>query len=130
MAAGVLAFLAAGVLGGCVVNGSGRIAVQDEKVRFEVGFNEHEWRYIREYYKAHPPKGLSPGLVKKGKLPPGIAKQLARGDRLPERVEGERLPGELERRLRTLPDGIGGDVVLVEGRTRAILDSVSATASF
>lgn len=112
----------------------GAIAIQDKDTRIDVVFGDQDRRVIHDYYRRHRAKGLPPGLAKRSKLPPGIAKQLARADRLPPDVHGRRLPRELERRLPRLPDGyarvrIGTDIVLLDVGTRVVVDVVHVMGS-
>ena len=64
-------------------------------------------------------------------LPPGIAKKVARGGSLPPGIAKRFLPQDLDRRLPPPPTGIervivGGDVLLVQISTGAILDMIRA----
>ncbi len=119
------------------VHGHGSVVVRDGPVSVAVVFSDHDRRYINNYYheryqerhrhkkKGKGRKGLPPGLAKRQHLPPGLAKR----DRLPPGLSGERLPRELERKLSRLPEGvvrvrIGTDIVLMDGRTRVVLDMV------
>jgi hypothetical protein len=75
---------------------------------------------------------LPPGLAKRGgKLPPGLERQLERNGTLPPGLQKrlEPFPPELSRQLPPLhPDYtrgvIGGSVVIVNRRTRAIIDVI------
>ena len=112
----------------------GGITIHDKNSRIDVVFGDQDRRVIHDYYQGHKAKGLPPGLAKRGKLPPGIAKQLARADRLPPDVHGRRLPRDLERRLPRLPDGyvrvrIGTDIVLLDVATRVVVDVVHVMGS-
>ncbi|WP_127477262.1 hypothetical protein [Sulfurivermis fontis] len=137
----VAATLAALTLSGCVlepVRTSGRVVVQDENTRVEVAFNEQDRRRIREYYEARqrqhtgnkPHKnGLPPGLAKREQLPPGLQKQVEKNGTLPPGLQTRSLPPELERELSPVPPGyvrveVGADVVLMNGKTRVIVDVV------
>jgi hypothetical protein len=92
-------------------------------------FIDNDREIIRNHY--HSYRGnLPPGLAKRGgDLPPGLAKQLRRNGHLPPGLE-EKLypfPVELERRLPPLREGlirgvIGGSAVILDGRTKVILD--------
>lgn len=72
-------------------------------------------------------KGLPPGLAKKGKLPPGLQKQLERNGRLPPGLAANPLPYEA---VINLPPPLNGtdrvivdtSVVLLEKGTGVILD--------
>ena len=80
-------------------------------------------------------KGMPPGLAKRGgNLPPGLAKRkslppgLARNDRLPNDIEYEPLPRDLERQLPRLPSRdyvrvrVGTDLLILNKKTRVVLD--------
>lgn len=72
-------------------------------------------RYVRE-------KGIGTKS-----LPPGIAKNLARGKPLPPGIAKRGLPADLEGRLPKLRDGlqriiVGDDVTIVEEGTRVVVD--------
>lgn len=116
---------------GCATHAmtSGRVVVRDGNSEIAVSINERDRALITEYYGSKN-KRLPPGLAKrKGGLPPGLAKR----DKLPPGLESEPLPVELERRLTRLPDGyvrvrIGHDIVLLDGRTRVIVDVVYGVA--
>lgn len=121
----VVALLATGCA--AVVAGSGKVSVRndnDTESSVDINLSMHDRTVIRSYYAERKRKGLPPGLAKRGgKLPPG----LARRDRLPSGLEGDPLPADLERRLTPLPVGyvrlrIGADIVLMDGRTRVIMD--------
>ena len=140
----IVALMAASVLvlvSGCqvrpAVHGHGSAVVKDGPVTVAVVFSDHDRRLIHNYYheryqerqrhkkKGKGRKGLPPGLAKREQLPPGLAKR----DRLPPGLSGQRLPHELERKLSRLPEGvvrvrIGTDIVLMDGRTRVVLDMV------
>lgn len=118
-------------LGGCVIDPgvSGRVSVGGEHGSIDIAFNDHDRELIRDYYYGGggKHKGLPPGLAKKGKLPPGIQKQLVRRGQLPPGLEYQRFPGDLERRLSPLPAGyaraeISGSFVLFDEKTRVIFD--------
>ena len=119
------------ILGGCAsyVATSGRVVIRDDTSGMaEVHINDHDRAQIRQYYEAsgRHRQGLPPGLAKReGNLPPGLAKR----DRLPPGLQGEPLPGDLERRLSPIPSTyvrvrIGQDVVLMDRRTRVVLDVI------
>jgi len=127
LSAGILAL----VLGGCVIDPgvSGRVSVAGEHGSLDIAFNDHDRALIRDYYYGGnvKRKGLPPGLAKKGKLPPGIQKQLVRRGQLPPGLQYQHFPAELERRLSPLPAGylraeIDGSFVLFNENTRVIFD--------
>ncbi len=72
-------------------------------------------------------KGLPPGLAKKGKLPPGLQKQLERNGRLPPGLAANPLPYEAVVNLPPPANGteraiVDTSVVLLEKGTGLILD--------
>lgn len=80
-----------------------------------------EVRIIREYFASsgHKPKSL----------PPGIAKNLARGKPLPPGIAKTRVPAELSRKLPVRSGAewiIAGDVVLLIDVTDVVVDIVRA----
>lgn len=122
--------LIAGVLmlGGCVMNGAttrGGVAVYGDRAYASIMFSDSDRMLIRRYYREH----LPPGLAKREHLPPGLRKQLVRHGTLPPGLDGQYLPLDLDRHLSRLPSGyvrlrIATDVLLLDGRTRLILDTV------
>lgn len=98
---------------------SPRPTVADELQRFAA----NEITIIAEYFSEH-------GYRERGKrksLPPGIAKNLARGKSLPPGIAKRRLPRALVRQLPPAPDGyerviIDGKVLLVEIATQVVHD--------
>ena len=122
------------VLQACVVTPrgtSGSVIIKDENVQVAVVFSDKEKTLIRKYYdtgmrgKKH--KKLPPGLAKKQQLPPGLRKQLVKNGKLPPGLEGRRLPAELHKQLRKLPDNyvrlqVGTDIVLMDRNTKVIFD--------
>ena len=115
-------------LSGCALHGatSGRVVLKDEAHAVDVEFSRHDRDAIRRYYSSSNRKSLPPGLAKRGgNLPPGLAKR----ERLPPGLQTEALPRELERQLSALAKEyirvrIGGDIVLMDRRTRVVLDVV------
>ena len=95
-------------------------------------FLPEERKIIYEYYhRGSPPKGLPPGLAKKGKLPPGLQKHLDKNGKLPPGLQKrlEPLPRDLETRLPRLPDYwerviLQEHVILIDRRTQRILDII------
>ena len=89
-------------------------------------FGDGDRGYVQDYYRHN----LPPGLAKKGKVPPGHAKRMARGMGWPPGVAYEPLPLSLQRQLRPLPRGyarfiVGEDVVVVDMDSRVIVDVVN-----
>lgn len=120
--------LSAVVLGGCETPAPrhGEVVVRDRDFDLRVVFSERDRVIIRDWYDQRR-RSLPPGLAKQGKLPPGHAKRLGPRDSLPPGLAYRSLPPELERRLSRLPDGyvrviVGGDIVLINARTRVVLD--------
>jgi hypothetical protein len=104
----------------------GGVAVHGESAHVSIAFSDQDIALIRDYYRAN----LPPGLAKKGKLPPGLAKKST----LPPGLQREALPAVLEAKLSPLPDGyvrvrVGFDVVLLEQRTRVVIDVVKDIGS-
>ena len=93
----------------------------------DIRFSSDEVRIIRAYYESHQVKPM-PGRKKgRGGLPPGIAKNLARGKSLPPGIAKQVLPGDLSGRLPPVHDGyerivVDGKVLLVEIATQVVRD--------
>jgi hypothetical protein len=93
-------------------------------------FGRDEEKTIRDWFSVKSNlQGLPPGLAKRDQLPPGLQKQLVRNGALPPGLQKQvqPLPQQLEGRLPRLPEGrrrvaIGGNVIVLEERTGAILD--------
>ncbi len=120
-----VALMLASVLAGCAsyTATSGRVVIKDDTGMVDIRIDDRDRAHIHDYYRSK--KGLPPGLAKKDRLPPGLAKR----DKLPPGLDGDPLPHELERKLSKLPSSyvrirIGQDIVLMDGRTRVILDVV------
>jgi len=84
-------------------------------------FEAEETRLIRDYFGTH--------RVEAKPLPPGIAKNLARGKPLPPGIAKRYLPGDLSARL-PVRDGyerliVGDDVLLISTATGIIVDILS-----
>jgi hypothetical protein len=111
---------------------SGDAVHRDEHTQIAVVFSDHDRGIIRDYYGRRR-SGLPPGLAKKEQLPPGLQKQVQRNGHLPPGLEGERLPSDLEKQLDTLPADyvrlrVGADIVLMNGRTRIVVDLIKDIA--
>ena len=83
--------------------------------------------------KKNKHKSLPPGLAKKGKLPPGIAKQLARNGHLPPGLEYRSLPQDLIVELPPLQPGykyviVDDRVMLIKAASNLILDVLTVAA--
>ena len=95
-----------------------------------VNFSDKDRVYIERYYTSHPEAAkLPPGLAKQGKVPPGWAKKLNKGDVIEVRAY-ERLPRDLEMHLPRLPDDririrLGGDIAVIDVRTQTVIDVIN-----
>ena len=83
--------------------------------------------------KKNHKKGLPPGLAEKGKLPPGIAKQLARNNQLPPGLEYRPLPHDLIVQMPPLQPGyiyriVDNRVLLIRAASNLILDVLTVAA--
>ena len=121
---------------GCIPAGSvrsGSVEIGSPSGNVLVAFGDHDRNLIHSYYydknkkKKHKNKKMPPGLAKKGKLPPGLQKQLRRNGQLPPGLSRNYLPENLERQLSRLPSQymrikVGGDIVLMNRDTNVILD--------
>ena len=109
---------------------SGTVAIENKGMSAVIVFSDNDRGKIRNYYKnIKKTKTMPPGLAKKQELPPGLQKHIARYGELPPGLEGRRLPLDLEGGLSRLPAGyvrlrVGGDVVLMNEKTRVVLDVV------
>ena len=97
-------------------------------VGVSVEFSDEEIRIIGAWYENHDPKaGRGGGKHKHKGLPPGIAKNLARGKPLPPGIAKQHLPDGLVHALPAPPRGyeriiVDGKVLLVEIATQVIHD--------
>jgi hypothetical protein len=115
---------------GTAVRGHGSVVILDEHSHVAIVFSDSDRRHIHSYYQERKRyykgrKNLPPGLAKREHLPPGLAKR----EQLPPGLYGYRLPHELDRRLSRLPEGvvrvhIGTEIVLMDERTRVVLDVI------
>jgi len=95
-------------------------------ISVDVKFSTREAQIIREYYD-HNPVSRNNGKNKAKSLPPGIAKNLARGKALPPGIAKQALPAGLINILPATPHGfervvLDGKVLLVEIATQIIHD--------
>lgn len=126
-----LMLLLAGIAGmsGCEVQPTyGDVRVHGRGYDVRVVFSDQDRALIRDYYRVNY-RALPPGLAKQGKVPPGHARKLMRGQPVPPGLEWRYLPENLERRLSRLPDDyvrviIGADVGIMNVRTRVIMDLI------
>lgn len=96
----------------------GRTASNSLNLSVSIRFGADEAQTITDYYRGRPAQGS---------LPPGIAKNLARGKPLPPGIAKKYLPGDLTARLPRLDDRylrvvVGRDVLLIEAGSGLILD--------
>ena len=97
-------------------------------VGFAVEFSDEEIRIIGAWYEEHGSGAHQGGGKNKQKgLPPGIAKNLARGKPLPPGIAKQQLPDGLVHALPAPPRGyeriiVDGKVLLVEIATQVIHD--------
>lgn len=115
------------------------------------GFSELERQLIGDYFNKHryyadedsggkkskkhkgkgkgKQKGMPPGLAKRGKLPPGLQKQLQRNGTLPPGLAKRDLPGNLNAQLSSVDEGLervitNTSVLLVDKATGVIKDII------
>ena len=108
-----------------VVAAFGVQAAEAADAGVSVTFSDAEVRIITAWYDDHELQ--KPDKAKRGGLPPGIAKNLARGKSLPPGIAKQRLPQELQRALPSAPAGydriiVDGKILLVEVATQVIHD--------
>ena len=104
------------------------VAAPSGAIDIEVVFTAEEIRLIRAHYESHGGhKGTEKGKRKRKGLPPGIAKNLARGKPLPPGIAKQALPYDLRRALPPVRDGyerivVDGKILLVEIATQIVRD--------
>ena len=109
---------------------SASVAIENNKIDGIMVFSASAREKIIYYFKnGKQRKSMPPGLAKKQELPPGLQKQIKKHGELPPGLAGKGLPDTLERTLSRLPEGfvrikIGGDVVLINEKTRVVFDVV------
>ena len=91
-----------------------------------MAFSDEEIRLIRAHYESHAGYDGKGNGKHKG-LPPGIAKNLARGKPLPPGIAKQALPYDLRRALPPVRDGyeriiVDGKILLVEIATQIVRD--------
>jgi hypothetical protein len=109
---------------------SAQTTIGQARAGVEIVFTEDEIRTIRAYYESHDLEyGSARGKGKKrsGGLPPGIAKNLARGKPVPPGIAQQQLPYDLRRQLPPAPGGheriiVAGKILLVEIATQIVRD--------
>jgi hypothetical protein len=123
-----VAAVAAGLTGCETYPYQGEVRVHDRATEVRVVFTDSDRTIIRDYYRVDY-RSLPPGLAKKGKLPPGHAHRVRINQPLPPDAAWYYLPYNVERHLSRLPDDyvrvtIGGDVAIMNVRTRIIVDLI------
>jgi hypothetical protein len=108
---------------------SGGVVVQTPGSTVSVVFSDRDRQLIYDYYAEYREKKAPPGLAKKDRLPPGLAKQVVKNGTLPPGLQGRALPLDLEAKLSRLPDGyervvIGADIAILNASTRVIADII------
>lgn len=96
-----------------------------DEVGIEVIFSDDEIAIIQGYYRRDD--ALSKHGRKKKHLPPGIAKNLARGKPIPPGIAKRQLPSELVDALPPAPNGherviVDGRILLIEVATQVVRD--------
>ncbi len=103
-------------------------------VGVSVEFSNEEIRIIGAWYEEHGSRaGHGGGKSKQKGLPPGIAKNLARGKPLPPGIAKQQLPDSLVHALPAPPRGyeriiVDGKLLLVEVATQVIHDILTDIA--
>lgn len=105
---------------------------EDSRGSVEIRFNDGSRRAVGDYYGAQIGAGhCPPGLAKKhnGCLPPGQAKQWARGRPLPRDVQYYDLPRELLVRLPPPPPNhryvrVASDILMIAVGTSMVVDAI------
>jgi hypothetical protein len=109
---------------------SGAVVVESEDFRAAIVFGDSDRRKIRHYYKnRYKTKKLPPGLAKKHESHPGLRNHIRKYRELPPGIQGKKLPVDLRRTLQPIPEGnvrirVGGDILLMNERTRYVLDVI------
>ena len=103
--------------------------LQTSSFEISVVFSTDEIRIIHAHYDSQGGNGHR-GKGKHKGLPPGIAKNLARGKPLPPGIARQSLPYELIRALPPVMDGheriiVAGKILLIEIATHIIIDVLS-----
>ena len=103
------------------------LTVQPVSADVGIVFSQDEIRIIAEWYRDHGSAAPRGGRGRDKGLPPGIAKNLARGKPLPPGIAKQYLPDGLHAVLPPPPRGyeriiVDGKVLLVEVATQVIHD--------
>lgn len=98
------------------------------QVGVEVVFSDQEIAAIHAYYREHGARSKPRGRSAR-RMPPGIAKNLARGKPLPPGIAKQALPADLRDHLPAPPAGheriiVAGKILLVEIATQVIRDVI------
>jgi hypothetical protein len=111
----------------------------DTRISIQIGayFDDRQRRSALDYYRPVFSAGqCPPGLAKKnnGCMPPGLAKQWARGRPLPGGIITYPIPRDLEIRLGIPPAGhkyvrIAADILLIAVGTSMVVDAIEDLAS-
>ncbi len=115
---------------GLIILAAGLATPAQAEQSLAVAFSPDEIRIIADWYRDHGSPSQRPGKAKgkkAGGLPPGIARNLARGKPLPPGIAKQYLPDDLVRLLPPPPRGyeriiVDGKILLVEVATRVIHD--------
>lgn len=114
----LLWLLLAVMVGGCAAYTatSGKVVLKDDSKTAEIRLSPSDRRVIEEYYRTHT-----------GQKGTTTKAQAVVGRALPAGAKTEPLPRELEQKLSPLSSShvrlrVGQDVVLMDGKTRVIVD--------
>ena len=117
--------LLAVMVGGCAAYTatSGKVVLKDDSKAADIRLSPNDRRVVEEYYRAHAgQKGTTTKV------------QAVIGRALPAGAKTEPLPRELEQKLSPLSSShvrlrVGRDVVLMDGKTRVIVDVLYGVAN-
>lgn len=125
-----LTVLLLGATGGCQISPRyGEVSVHDRYYDARIVFTDHDRVLIRDYFSPRHPHGYPPGLARQGKVPPGHAMRMRRGEPFPPEFQWRAFPPDLDGRLSRLPEGyvrviVGADVGIMNVRTRVVVDLI------
>lgn len=123
-----MALVVAALGSACAATPASRPApVERTSTAAAAAFTSVEIDIIRDYYRSRGDSSVQHGKGKQKHLPPGIAKNLARGKPLPPGIAKRALPGDLVAALPPVRPGhervvIDGRVLLVEVATQVVRD--------
>lgn len=112
-------------------NVTGDLTRQDS---LSLSFSTKDRMIVQQYFRtSRGGSSPSPGISRKKHLPSSLEKHLAKNGTLPSGLAKRALPIDLENRLTAIPVGyerwiIGADVVLINSKTRVIVDVVAGPA--